>query len=329
MTAKAIVAMTLAAAAGLACAAGPVEQNGEPQVTLSPDSCSGARPDFGGVATAEDRALFGYDVAAPLNLQRTVESTSDGVEVSRIAFGSPDGGLVTGLMWDPVTRSSLRPGMVLLHGHPATARDMSGIAQSYALHGAVVVAIDAPFARRTGGPVGLTFLPQDRAEQIQLMMELQRAVDVLRARVNVDEERMAYLGISYGGAMGALFAGIEPRLKTAVLVVADGGLVSHFTGPEDASFMAGLSCELRASWFRDMAPIEPIRFIAHASPTALLLQSGRLDSLVPVADAQALHAAAPEPRTVRWYEAGHGLDPQAAVDRLDWLRQEIGLDAGP
>jgi hypothetical protein len=42
-----------------------------------------------------------------------------------------------------------------------------------------------------------------------------------------------------------------------------------------------------------------------------------------------LHAAAPEPRTILWYEAGHGLDQQAAVDRLDWLREEIGLDASP
>ena len=81
------------------------------------------------------------------------------------------------------------------------------------------------------------------------------------------------------------------------------------------------------SWFRDMAPIEPIRFIPHASPTALLLQSGRSDTLVPVADAQALQAAAPEPRTMLWYDAGHGLNQQAAFDRLEWLHQEIGLDA--
>ncbi len=140
--------------------------------------------------------------------------------------------------------------------------------------GAVVIAIDAPFARRAGEPV--RFSTQDRAEQIQLIKDLQRAVDVLRARANVDDERIAYLGISYGGAMGALFAGIERRLKAAALVVGDGGLVSHFTGPEDFSFLASLSCATRVGWFRAMAPIEPIRFIAHASPTALLLQNGRM-----------------------------------------------------
>jgi uncharacterized protein len=289
------------------------------------DSCAVARPDFGGAATAADRDLFAYDVDAPLNLQKAVESMNDGVEVSAISFGSPDGGSVTGLLFDPVTRSSLRPGIVLMHGMPGTARGMAPLGRLLAEQGAVVIAIDAPFARRGGSPV--RFSTQDRAEQIQLIKDLQRAVDVLRARANVDDARIAYHGTSYGGAMGALFVGIERRLEAAVLVVGDGGLVSHFTGPEDLDFMANLSCATRVAWLREMTPIEPIRFIAHASPTALLLQSGRLDALVPAADAQALHAAAPQPMTIRWYDAGHGLNQQALFDRLDWLHEQIGLDA--
>ena len=35
-------------------------------------------------------------------------------------------------------------------------------------------------------------------------------------------------------------------------------------------------------------------------------EEGRLDDLVPKADGQALQAAAPEPKTLRWYGAGHG-----------------------
>jgi fermentation-respiration switch protein FrsA (DUF1100 family) len=111
-----------------------------------------------------------------------------------------------------------------------------------------------------------------------------------------------------------------------VLVVGDGGLVSHLTGPEDANLMAGLSCATRLAWFKDMAPIEPIRFIAHAPPAALLFQNGRTDNLVPQADAEALHAAAPTPKTVRWYDAGHQLNQKAVSDRVEWLSQQIGLD---
>ena len=288
------------------------------------DSCAVARPDFGGTATAADRALFAYDVGAPLNLRKTVESTRNGVEISAIAFDSPAGGSATGLLFDPVDRSGARPGLVLMHGMPGSARGEALHGQALAEHGAVVIALDAPFARR-GGP-SLRFVAGDRAEQIQLIKDLQRAVDVLRTRPNVDHARIAYLGISYGGAMGALFVGIERRLRAAVLVVGDGGLVSHFTGPDDLAFMAGLSCAARVGWLRAMAPVEPIRFIAHAPPTPLLLQNGRLDTLVPPADAEALHAAAAEPKTVRWYGAGHGLNVQALRDRHEWLNGQIGLD---
>lgn len=289
------------------------------------ESCPVARPDFG-VATAADRSLFAYDVNAPLNLLKTVESTNNGVEVSAISFDSPDGGRVTGLLFDPVTRSSLRPGIVLMHGMPGNSGNTAAGARLLAEHGAVVIAIDAPFARRGGSSV--QFTTQDRAEQIQLIKDLQRAVDVLRARANVDDERIAYLGYSYGGAMGALFAGIERRIQAAVLVVGDGGLVSHFTGTDDSSdILADLPCAIRSAWLQSMTPIEPIRFIAHAPPTALLLQSGRLDNLVPAADAQALHTAAPQPKTILWYDAGHGLNQQAMFDRMDWLHEKIGLDA--
>ncbi len=311
----AIALMALLITACTASAAGP---------RTDADSCAVARPEFGGVATEADLDLFDYDVDAPLNLQQALESTKNGVQVSTISYSSPAGGSVTGLLFDPAERSSLRPGIVLMHGMPGNARSGANYAQLLAEHGAVVIAIDAPFARRSDEPVRLG--AADRDEQIQLIKDLQRAVDVLRAKPSVDDERIAYVGISYGGAMGALFVGIERRLKAAALVVGDGGLVSHFTGPEDYNFMASLSCANRVDWFRAMAPIEPVRFIPHAS-AALLLQSGRLDNLVPEADAKELHDAAPNSSTIRWYNAGHGLNPQAALDRHAWLHEQIGLDA--
>jgi dienelactone hydrolase len=227
-------------------------------------------------------------------------------------------------MWDPVTRSSLRPGMVLMHGLPGSASEMAGLAQSYAQLGAVVVAIDAPFARRDGPP--LRFIEADRAEQIQVIKDLQRAVDVLRSRPNVDRDRIAYVGFSWGGATGALFVGIERRLKTAALVVGHGGQVSHATGPEGFKHISGLPCARRVAWIRAMAPIEPIRFVGHAN-VPLLLQNGTFDNLIPRPDAAELHAAAPQTKAVRWYDAGHNLDQQAVADRLGWLHEKIGLDA--
>jgi dienelactone hydrolase len=310
-----------------ACA-GSAEKVIEP-ITEKPvafDSCALARPDLGTAATQADLALFAYDVNAPLNLQTTVESTTGGVEFSGISYDSPAGGRVTGILVNPVGRTTPRPAIVLMHGAPGSSRDawLVNDAKTFANYGAVVIAIDAPFTRRGGSYLRLT--KQDRDEQIQLMKDLQRAVDVLRTLPNVDKDRIAYMGVSFGGAMGVQFVAIEHRIKAAALVVGDGGPVIHTTQPGGLNSLATLSCAARVAWFREMIPIEPIRYIGFAKPTPLLLQNGQLDELVSPSDAQVLHSAAPEPKKVIWYNAGHNLTQQAVLDRHDWLVQQIGLD---
>jgi dienelactone hydrolase len=312
-----------------ACGGSDVDQIIEPITTpVVGDSCAVARPDLGGPATQADLSLFAYDVNAPLNLQKTIESGSGGVEISAISYDSPAGGRVTGRLFVPLDRAGPLAGIILMHGAPGSSRDgwLTEDAQSFATHGALVIAIDAPFARRKDFGNTLHMTSQDRDEQIQLMKDLQRAVDVLRAQPNVDKNRIAYVGVSYGGAMGVQFAAIEHRIKAAALVVANGGWVMQSTQAGDLPFLASLSCATRVAWFRAMVPIEPIRFIGFAKGTPFLLQNGQLDQSVSQADAQLLHNAAPEPKTIRWYNAGHNLTLQAVFDRHDWLVQQIGLD---
>lgn len=277
-------------------------------------------------APASALTAFAYDRAAAYDPVVLPIGTQPGVTIHELSFRSPRGtGRATGLLFVPEGAGPFA-GLVLQHGLPGSAAQMMGQAVVLARHGAVVVALDAPFARRGGSPV--RFTEADSAEQVQFMTYLQRAVDLLVARPDVDASRLGYMGVSYGGAMGALLVGIERRLKTGILVVADGGLVSHFTGPEDGgSPFAGLTCAQRQRWLGSMIPIEPIKYVGFASPTPLLLQSGRQDNLVPPRDAERLHAAARDPKTVQWYNAGHGLTAEAARDRLSWLQEHLGMRA--
>ena len=277
-------------------------------------------------APASALTAFAYDRAAAYDPEIQLLGTEGTVAIHELSFLSPRGtGRATGRLFVPEGAGPFA-GILLMHGLPGNAEQMTTYGALLARHGAVVVALDAPFARRGGEP--LRFTDADSAEQVQLMTDLQRAVDLLVARPDVDGSRIGYVGVSYGGAMGALFAGIERRLKTAVLVVADGGLVSHFTGPEDfGSDFAARTCPERRRWAESMIPIEPIKYIGFASPTPLLLQSGREDNLVPPRDAERLHAAAPEPKTIQWYDAGHGLPVGASRNRILWLQTHLGMRA--
>lgn len=276
--------------------------------------------------------LFAYDRAAPLELQSRETGAQEGVAIHEISYASPKGGRVTGRLFVPQQGGGPFAGVILAHGAPGNSEAFTGRGVYIAKHGAVVIAIDAPFNRRQGGP--MTFTTRDSAEQVQLIVDLQRAVDVLLARPDVDGARLAYVGRSYGGATGALFAGIERRLKTYILASADGGITTRFIGPNAPPPPPGQEAQARA-WLAAMQPIEGIRFV-HRANAPILFQNGRQDPIVTAPRAEALHAAAPAQKEIRWYEAAHALNPAAYVDQLRWLSQTVGTtppgpedEAGP
>lgn len=289
----------------------------------------GLEPWPGDAATQEPAraslALFAPDRTVPIDTQfAATGSPRQEVVVYRMSFASPGGGRVTGFLAHPSVGGRL-PGVVMLHGLPGTAEQaMTYQGLDFAARGAVVIAIDAPWARRGGLP---DFTPRDSAEQVQLMHDLQRAVDVLVARSDVDPARLAYVGGSYGGAMGALFVSIEKRLKAAILFVPDGGLVEHFTNADGTTTgpLADQDASVQKRWLQAMRPIEPIRFVSEAPATTLLIQNGATDALVTSDDAARLHAVLKEPKTVKWYDGGHGLTPEARADRVAFLAEHLGI----
>lgn len=272
---------------------------------------------------------FEYDRTLPLDIRVLDRIERDGYSELDISYSSPAGGRVPALLFLPSTGQAPHPAVIVQHGMPGSRRGAATFAAEYARRGAVAIAITAPWARPDDEPRPniVEFTPQDAAEQIQLIQDLRRAIDLLQARPDVDPDRIAYSGGSYGGAMGGLLAGVETRIVAYALWVGDGGLVAHFTGPEDARGpLSRLSESQRMAWLGAMEPIEPSRWVGRAAPAELLFQNGRQDRLVPPADAEAYHAAASEPKTILWYDEGHGLNEQAREDRRQWISERIGLE---
>lgn len=277
-------------------------------------------------ADAIAAGTFAYDRAAPLELRDSLESTENGVETHAISYASPRGGRVTGLLFVP-QGGGRKAGIVNMHGAPGNARQVAASSAALARRGAVVVAIDAPFARREGQMV--VFTEADSAEHVQLVIDLQRAVDLLLARPDVDPTRIAYVGGSYGGAVGTMYAAVDPRPAAYVLFVPDGGMVSHFTGV-DGSFqgpLTGMRAEVRDRWLAAMRPVEGIGYVSRVKPGSILFQNGRQDPYVPADKAALLHRTAGASHTVQWYESGHALPAQARIDRWQFLAERIGTAA--
>jgi fermentation-respiration switch protein FrsA (DUF1100 family) len=73
-----------------------------------------------------------------------------------------------------------------------------------------------------------------------------------------------------------------------------------------------------------MRPNEPIHYVGHTAPAALMFQNGRRDRMVPPADAQRYQQAGSEPKEMLWYHAGHRLPEQAWEDQAEWLSRYLG-----
>jgi len=273
---------------------------------------------------------FAYDRSLSLDLRDSLAKIQDGVEIHAISFASPRGGRATGLMFVPQHRAPgiKLPGVVMQHGMPGKAEYVSWVSANIAYHGAVVVALDAPFARRGGDPV--QFTAQDSVEQVQLIVALQRAFDLLSDRSDVDAKRLAFVGRSYGAAMGGLLAAVEHRPRTYVLIVGDGGLVTHYSAAGHSAQLDSLPTDRRERWLASMRPIEPIQFIGCSTGASFFFEAARRDEAVPTKDAVAYQGAAPNPKVVRWYDLGHNLGWPALIDELDWLHRTLGTaPAGP
>ena len=159
------------------------------------------------------------------------------------------------------------------------------------------------------------------------MTDLQRAVDVLESRHDVDRTRIGFLGGSYGGAMGAQFAGIEWRLRAVVLHVADAGLAAHFSDERGnrVAPVGPFSMQQWCGWFAAMEPLRSDRYLARPSTVPILFQWGKRDDTVRPYLAHALYDMTAHPKEERWYDSGHALPIEAHWEMLDWLSPRLGL----
>jgi cephalosporin-C deacetylase-like acetyl esterase len=137
------------------------------------------------------------------------------------------------------------------------------------------------------------------------MKDLRRSVDYLRTRSDVDQDRLAYFGVSLGARLGAIGLAVEPRFRAAVLW--SGGFPMTTRLPE----------------------IDEINFAPRVK-TPVLMLNGRQDFTFPFESSQKpmfKWLGTPEAdKNHGIYDGGH-VFPFARIikDTLDWLDKYLGV----
>jgi predicted esterase len=159
----------------------------------------------------------------------------------------------------------------------------------------------------------------DYAQTVQQVKELKRAADLLLSQPDMQSARAAYVGHDFGAMYGTLLGGVDDRFDAWVLMAMTTSFSDWFL------YHPKLDGDARERFIDEMAPLDPVRFVHELAPAPVLMQFATSDPHVPRARAEAYFAAAGEPKEVRWYESGHGLNDEATRERLAWLTARLGL----
>jgi cephalosporin-C deacetylase-like acetyl esterase len=144
----------------------------------------------------------------------------------------------------------------------------------------------------------------EREETIQQAKDLQRSVDYLETRSDIDSKRLAYYGISWGAALGSIMTAVDKRFKAAIFSA--GGCNNSKVMPE----------------------ADPMNFAPRAKLPVLMI-NGRFDFMIPLETCQEplfrLLGAAPQDKKHVLFDTGHS-PPQLPVmkEALDWLDHYLG-----
>lgn len=282
-----------------------------------PQDCSAARKNI--PSYSELIKAFQYDSKTPVAIDMVSSADDGNLVVQTIEFDAGNGLRCSGELISP-HRKRRYPAVVWLGSGD---KEWERYAIEFSKLGAVSILLDH---------CGSAPIADARAyyrDDVQRIINVRRAVDILSARNDVDRSRIAFVGHSGGSLLGTDAIAVDKRFKAAVLEVGLQGFTYHIcTAP--IPYAVAIRKELDGqlmSWVSVMAPLDAILYVGHAAPTSLLFQSARFDEGMSQSDAQAFYDAASEPKQLRWYDSGHKMElPAVTKDRTAFLKKELGMN---
>ena len=272
---------------------------------------------------------FDYDRNAPLNLKRIAVQHRAKATVYDITYDSPKGGVVPAYLVVPKGRG---PFAAVVWGHwcwqnssMRNRKEFLEEAVALAQSGLVSLLPDDPMSRPGYVPINDPIDERNATQFLQEVVDMQRGVDVLTARRDVDPKRMGYVGHSCNAAVGALLSGLDHRFKAFVLMA---GTTSDEISQNTKAFQdfrQKFGPEKVDALIAKYSYLDQGKFISHATPAVVFLQYGARDEGITPQQAQQYAAVVSEPKQFKIHDAEHNLNAEARRDRIHFLVEQLKL----
>jgi fermentation-respiration switch protein FrsA (DUF1100 family) len=144
-------------------------------------------------------------------------------------------------------------------------------------------------------------------------------MDLLLTQSNINTTRFGFVGHDFGGMYGVLAGSLDQRPSHYAIMAA----TPRF--PDWYLYSPKMEGEARETFIHQFSPLDPITHIANLAPAPILFQFGTDDAHVPKERAEEFFNAASQPKEMKWYESGHGLNNDATQDRKHWLKEKLDV----
>ncbi|CAN5345776.1 hypothetical protein BH23BAC1_BH23BAC1_44740 [soil metagenome] len=268
---------------------------------------------------------FNYNKDIPFEFKVERTEIQEYILVNTIQFKNDKSETISAFLIEPKAIGRF-PAIIYQHWGEDNKEQFLGEAERMAKQGFICLLINAPWLRPPHR--NKPFLQISYTIYTQGVIDLQRSLDLMQTRGNLDTSKIYFVGHSYGAHMGGILAGIESRFKGFILMSGTASLTELLKNSDDKTIrlLRNSYPDEFEKWRYILKPLNAENYIRYSRVPVFFQYALNDEYNVDELEAKKFVGITPKIDLLQFYQSNHTLNKKAEEDRIEWLIQRYQID---